>query len=77
MIFDLYFVEPTAKADHDTRDTAITHNQIRTGANDRDWNIRRQIAQEICEVIFIFWHIKCLRRTADSKPDEFSERLIC
>ena len=36
----------------------------------------RQIAQEIRKVVFIFRHEEGLRRTADAKPGEFSQRLI-
>ena len=51
-------------------------NEVGAGADGIDGNIRRQVAQEIREVVLVLRHEEHLRRTAGSEPGELAERLV-
>ena len=69
-------IEAAAEADDYAGHAAIAHDEIGAGADDIDRNVRRQIAQEISEIVLVFRHEEHLRRAADAEPGEFAERLI-
>ena len=75
-VFDLDLVEAAAEPDHHARHAAVAHDQVGAGADHRDRNVGRQIAQEISQIVFVLRHEERLRRTADAEPGELAERLV-
>jgi hypothetical protein len=69
-------VEAAAHADDDARHAAVAHDQVGAGADDGDWNVGRQIAQRVSQIVFVFRHQQRLRRPADAEPGELGQRLI-
>ena len=75
-LLDLDLVEAAPEPDHNARHAAVAHDQIGAGADHGDRQFRRQVAQEISEVVLVLRHEQDLRRPADAEPGEFAERLV-
>ena len=68
--------EPATEPDHHARNAAVAHDEIGAEADHGDGNLRRQVHQEIRQVLFVFRHEQNLRGPADPEPCQLGERLI-
>src|SRR5258708_6350901 len=68
--------ESATQPDHDAGNTAVADNEVGAEADDGDGNLRRQMRQEVRQVLLVFRHEQKLRRPAHPEPCELGERLV-
>ncbi len=65
-----------AEPDNEALYPAVTHDEVRTEADCRNWNFARQDGQEIGEIVLVGRRKQSLGRTADPKPGRFRNRRV-
>ncbi len=75
--FNRDLAEAATEPDHDARHAAVAHDQIGAEPDDGDCDIAGQLAKKIRQIGFVLGHEQKLRRTADAKPGQLGERLVC